>query len=218
MFDGSMQGAGAARLITWTYMISNADNTGFLEVNPAIVAFKIGCTKGEVEEALEYLMAPDPNSRSKANEGRRIIREGQFGYSLVNYQLYRNIANKRDRREYQKDWTRKKAVKKKMSTTDNVAESINRQIRSSPSSLKPSSGIYEVWLAHTGESEVDSGTMNVVNSHIREYGDELVLDWLQSAIRKFPDGTDQELGKWISACRNKYQERHCDIPITTDRD
>jgi hypothetical protein len=99
MYEGSMVGAGINVFAVWNYMLAKA-RKGVVEVNPALVAFKLGGDKGDVERALEFLQQPDPQSRSKAEEGRRIIKEGQFQYRIVNWAHYEEIRNEAERREY----------------------------------------------------------------------------------------------------------------------
>ncbi len=94
-----MIGAGIAVFAVWNYVITKA-KAGVLEINPKMLAFTLGGKESEIEEALEYLQQPDPESRSKLEDGRRIIREGQFQYRLVNWEYYQQIRNEDDRREY----------------------------------------------------------------------------------------------------------------------
>ncbi len=105
MYEGSMMGAGMNVFSLWNYMLIKA-RRGVVEVNPELVAYKlagadrISDTVKEVEAALEYLMQPDPKSRSSAEDGRRIIKEGQFQYRIVNWEHYENIRNEAEKRAY----------------------------------------------------------------------------------------------------------------------
>lgn len=99
-FTGSMRGQGSKVFSVWGYVIAHAVK-GQVEINPAIVAFVIGdITAGDVERCVEYLCAPDEKSRSRIVEGRRLVREGEFAYRVVNHDLYRGMRNEDDRREY----------------------------------------------------------------------------------------------------------------------
>ena len=110
-FTGSMFGAGAARHATWGYIIANTQKDGIVEINPRLVAAAIGCTPEEVAEAIEYLSSPDPASRNKREDGRRIIREGEYQYLVVNYQTYRSIRNSDERKEYNREAKRRERSK-----------------------------------------------------------------------------------------------------------
>lgn len=99
MWTGSMRGAGSHIFSVWAYILSGCDKHGCIELNPDVVAFFIGCSTDEVYAAIQYLEAPDPKSRSKEEDGKRIIREGEYQYRVVNYSKYSKIANEEERRE-----------------------------------------------------------------------------------------------------------------------
>lgn len=105
MYEGSMVGAGINVFAVWNYIIVKARN-GSVEINPKLLAFTLAgdhSKVGEIEAALEYLQKPDPESRSPLEGGRRIIKEGQFQYRLVNWQYYQQIKNAEDWREYNRN-------------------------------------------------------------------------------------------------------------------
>jgi hypothetical protein len=55
--------------------------------------------------AIDRLMAPDPDSNSPAEEGRRVLRsEGERGYQLVNFMHYSRIRDENQRREYMRTY------------------------------------------------------------------------------------------------------------------
>ena len=111
MYTGSMYGAGCNVFAIWGYAISNSDEKGFVELNPKMLSGVLGASIDEVETAIKYLCLPDEESRTDCEEGRRLIREGQFMYRLVNYEKYRAIRDREARREYQREWARKKRGK-----------------------------------------------------------------------------------------------------------
>lgn len=101
MFTGSMYGMGATVIAVWAYVIANKDRKdGVIDLNPIMLAGVIGEPEKRIVEAIEMLCSPDPNSRSKEYEGRRLLREGQFQYKVVNWDKYNNIHNDDDRKEY----------------------------------------------------------------------------------------------------------------------
>lgn len=99
MYDGSMIGAGLNVFAVWNYIITKARG-GCVEINPKLLAFTLGGKESEVESALKFLCQPDAKSRSRLDEGRRIVKEGQFQYRLVNWKFYQKIRNEDDRRDY----------------------------------------------------------------------------------------------------------------------
>ncbi len=100
MYTGSMYGAGFAVFAVWNYALANADETGEVEINPDLVAGTLGGSVGEVEEAVAYLCAPDPRSRSGDQEGRRLIPTGAYSYHVVNLAHYKAIRDREARRTY----------------------------------------------------------------------------------------------------------------------
>jgi hypothetical protein len=102
MYKGSMVGAGLHVFAVWNYIITMAQH-GYIEVNPELLAFTLGGKDQDprvIEEALEFLQQPDPESRSKAEDGRRLIKEGQYQYHVVNWAEYNRIRTEEERREY----------------------------------------------------------------------------------------------------------------------
>lgn len=99
MYEGSMVGAGINVFAVWNYIITKARG-GAVEINPRLLAFTLGGREEEVASALEFLQQPDPISRSKDCEGRRLIKDGQFQYRVVNWEKYQEIKNAADKREY----------------------------------------------------------------------------------------------------------------------
>ena len=116
LYEGSMLGAGVHVFALWPYCLARADARGIVEVNPKLAAVVLGCSVTEIEQALEYLQRPDPDSRSREEEGRRLVREGQFAYRIVNYLRYREIRDAEARREYQREWVKEKRANRRKST------------------------------------------------------------------------------------------------------
>ena len=113
-YTGSMVGAGLNVFAVWGYVIANAVN-GRVELNPKLLAMVLGGSEDEIDAAITYLTNPDPGSRTKDNEGRRLIREGHFQYLVPTHAAYRAILNEEERREYnrrkQAEHRAKEAVK-----------------------------------------------------------------------------------------------------------
>jgi hypothetical protein len=119
MYTGSMIGAGFGPYAVMGYVISNQqpDKTvGFqVELNPKLLAAIFGEEESTVEKAIEFLCNPDPKSRTPAEEGRRLVRLGQFAYRVVNGIAYAHLRNEEQRREQnraaQERWRKKKKPK-----------------------------------------------------------------------------------------------------------
>lgn len=112
MYEGSMIGAGAVVFAVWGYVIATGvpDWKGGLEVelNPKLLGFILGESVEEVAVAIEMLCAPDGESRSKEEGGRRLMRVGQFAYRVVNGAKYRAMRDEERRREANREAQQRK--------------------------------------------------------------------------------------------------------------
>ena len=98
-FSGSMVGAGPDVFAVWAFALAQVVNSR-VELNPRLLAPVLGTTQDRVEAAIEYLGRPDADSRNPAEEGRRLIREGQYQYRVVSHEIYQAIRNEEERRNY----------------------------------------------------------------------------------------------------------------------
>lgn len=81
--------------LVWITMLALADRDGVVEASIPGLADAARVSLPECERALAILSAPDPYSRSKLKDGRR-IEACKGGWSLVNYDEYRHRASKED--------------------------------------------------------------------------------------------------------------------------
>lgn len=102
MYEGSMMGAGAVVFAVWGYVISHMEPHremgAHVEINPKLLAVLIGEREQSIREALGVLMGTDKESRSKDEEGRRLVKVGEYGYRVVNGAKYLAIRNEEERR------------------------------------------------------------------------------------------------------------------------
>ncbi len=121
-FEGSMYGAGSTVFAVWAYCIAKArPPTGTVELNPKALTNIIGESEPKVIEAIDYLLKPDPNSRTPAEAGRRLLKTGQFEYKLVNFEIHRAGIDDEERRRYFRD--RQRIYRKRVK--QNVFDSIS---------------------------------------------------------------------------------------------
>ena len=116
-FTGSMYGSGPDVFAVWGYVIANAVDSQ-VELNPRLLAGVIGTSPERIQAAIAILSSPDPNSRTKDHEGRRLIREGEFAYHVPNFLTYRSIRNEEDRRAYNREKQREHRQRVKASVND----------------------------------------------------------------------------------------------------
>jgi hypothetical protein len=120
MFTGSMMGAGGHVHSTMVYAIANADESGFVELNPGLLTVVIGEPRERIDKAITYLCAPDTNSRTPDEDGRRLVQEGQFLYRIVNYGKYRAVRDKETRRRQTREAVQRYREKKKSVSVCNL--------------------------------------------------------------------------------------------------
>lgn len=107
-------------LITFQQLIILCDEQGVVDMTPGAISRTTNIPLDIIEPGLQRLEQPDPVSRSTSEDGRRIIRldsDRPWGWRLVNYLYYRNLASKEDKRE--KDRLR---IAEKRSQINNVAD------------------------------------------------------------------------------------------------
>ena len=115
MFKGSLYGRWEA-IVTFTVMIVLADQEGEVDMTPEALAAGTSIPLDIIRRGIEYLEAPDPQSRTPDEEGRRIIRVSDsrdWGWRITNYAHYRAIRTAEERREYFKQHKRKQRAKAK---------------------------------------------------------------------------------------------------------
>lgn len=96
--------------VVWITMLALADRNGYVAASIPGLAHIAHVTRPEVENALYTLMQPDPDSRSKVCEGRR-IEEIDGGWTIINYVAVRDSWTDDDKREYQREWIARKRAR-----------------------------------------------------------------------------------------------------------
>jgi hypothetical protein len=120
MYTGTMMGAGSDVFAVWGYIISKmrvSNEVARMEINPVLLAVMLGMTEGEVRAAIAILEAPDPRSRSKEADGRRLVAEtedvgGPTVYRVVNGYKYRMMPGEEQRKEKGRERQRRYQAKK----------------------------------------------------------------------------------------------------------
>ena len=85
--------------IVWITLLAMADKHGIAEGSVPGLADFAHVSVEDCERALLTLLSPDPYSRSKTAQGRRIATV-PGGWKLINYELYRQTMSADERREY----------------------------------------------------------------------------------------------------------------------
>lgn len=84
--------------IVWITMMAMADRNGEVQGTVPGLARIAGVPTEDCRAALTRFLSPDPDSRTKDDEGRR-IQEIDGGWALLNHGKYRDMASDADRKE-----------------------------------------------------------------------------------------------------------------------
>lgn len=103
--ESTVWGESYATRIVWVTMLAMADASGNVYGAIPGLARRANVTLQEVETALQSFTSPDPYSRTKDDDGRR-IEEIDGGWRLINHGKYGAIRNEEERRAYKREWDR----------------------------------------------------------------------------------------------------------------
>lgn len=88
ILDSSIWFESHATRIVWITMLAMANEDGFVPAIPRAIAARAKVSQEELDEALRILQSPDPESRSKEHDGRR-IEHIQGGFLILNHGAWR---------------------------------------------------------------------------------------------------------------------------------
>lgn len=97
--------------LVWITMLALKNRHHIVECSVPGLARLAGVPRQSVEKALDKFAGPDPDSRNKANEGRR-IEECQGGWRVLNGQYYQDVMRNVERQEYLRKWKAEDRAKK----------------------------------------------------------------------------------------------------------
>lgn len=185
ILDSSLWSQSASIKLVWITLLAKADQFGVARVSVPGLARAAALSLEETLEAIEYLLAPDPFSKSKAEEGRRIeLIDG--GIRLINYEKYREIAKAEDRKEQIKEAQagyrgRSKAIRSDQSGSEGINSKPSEEIRSDQIKTNPEGGLF------------DDGPDEPSGVHVSQAAK---LEAREAAYRKaFIAGTQRGLGR-----------------------
>lgn len=124
IFDSSIAEDFQARHVFMDLLVL-ADVEGAVDMTPSAISRRTNVPLEIVQSALKTLCAPDAESRSKNEQGRRLVpidSARDWGWRIVNYQHYRELLNESDRRAYFRDYRRKERKSKVKRVPKNTKE------------------------------------------------------------------------------------------------
>lgn len=97
-----MVGSGSDVFAVWGYVIAkmkpDVEMGAQVDLNPQLLAFILGEKPDVIQKVIDKLCAPDTESRTPDEEGKRLVRVGQFTYRVVNGAKYMALRDEEDRR------------------------------------------------------------------------------------------------------------------------
>lgn len=192
MYEGTLYGQWQG-IITLQQLVILADADGVVDMTPPAIASRTSIPLEIIETGLEQLSQADKYSRSKADEGRRIVLldpDRPWGWQIVNYRYYRDLASREDKKR--KDRER---IAKKRKENSNVAG--RRKVSQGVAERREvSQGVANV--AHT-DTDTDTD-INTKNPPLPPSRGEQPKKQLASSVDNLDDTAWQE---WIEYRRAK---------------
>jgi hypothetical protein len=78
----------------WVLLLATCDKLGESNMQPSAAASLLRISDDRAEVAFALLASPDPKSRNKDREGRRIVRLEDGNWHVVSYQKYQYLASR----------------------------------------------------------------------------------------------------------------------------
>ncbi len=118
IYDGSLYGNFEA-IVTFQALIVLADEDGLIDISPQALAGRTSYPIEVIKTGLKILQQSDPHSRSQEEDGKRIVpldNGREFGWRIVNYEHYRNLASRQDTKIKARERKRRQREKESQST------------------------------------------------------------------------------------------------------
>lgn len=155
MYQGSMIGKGSCYFAVWGYVIANTipcrttKYGAYVELNPALLAFIFGEEKEKIVETLQAMCEPDAESRTKTEEGRKLLKLGEYAYDVVNFHKYRARRDEEQRREQcreakRRERARKRAAKDGGNGASTLAGVVRAAVDSDPITIADEAAVREL--------------------------------------------------------------------------
>lgn len=117
--------------VVWITMLTMADRNGFVGASVDGLARRANVSIDAVRAALATFQQPDPNSRNKDNDGRR-IEEVPRGWHILNYTYFRDLRDEQARMEYERA--------RKADQRRRAAQPMSQDVRDTPGQHRDTSG------------------------------------------------------------------------------
>lgn len=117
--------------IVWVTMLTMADKHGFVGASIDGLARRANVPEADVESALQAFLSPDPRSRNREHEGRR-IQEVPRGWHILNHGYFRDLQDKEELRLYERERKREQRDRVQLSRTVRDTDGTDRDSLDKP--------------------------------------------------------------------------------------
>ncbi len=100
-------------LAVWTLILASKDKFDETRITPSAIASLLRIDDAVVEQAWTLLASPDPKSRHKDYEGRRIVAKGKGTWFVVTGDHYQSLASKASKEVRKLKYEQNKAARDK---------------------------------------------------------------------------------------------------------
>jgi hypothetical protein len=112
MYDGTLATNGPwEALVAFQQMLVLGNESGEVDMTPAAISRVTTIPQHIIEKGIAALCAPDPDSRTPDEGGRRLVLlsgHRTWGWRIVNYVKYRQLQREADRRDYHRNYYHQK--------------------------------------------------------------------------------------------------------------
>jgi len=124
MYEGTLASKGPWQaLVTFQQFIVLANKHGEVDMTPEAISNRTTIPLEILKRGIGELEKPDLDSRTPAEEGRRIVRLSNvrsWGWRIVNYDHYNKLRSEEERREYFRNYRRQERTAKREETVNPV--------------------------------------------------------------------------------------------------
>jgi hypothetical protein len=92
--------------VVWVTMLAMAERDGYVGASILGIADRAGVTREQAKEAIQCFLSPDEDSRTKTNDGRRLV-EVERGWHILNFQAHRERRDEEQKRIADRERQRK---------------------------------------------------------------------------------------------------------------
>jgi hypothetical protein len=170
--------------LTWITMLAMADRFGRVWASIPGLADRARVPVEACREAIAAFSAPDPDSRSRECEGRR-IRAIDGGWQLINHEKYRNMRDDDARRAYKAEWMREHRKQPESSVHSPVDTVDTCGLRVDTKQKQKQKQKQEKEVTHT-----DTRAKEIFLAYPRPAGEEAALKAIRSAVERLVEHGD----------------------------